>query len=44
MSDEAVAQVLDVVDLVADEHDVDPDSLLKAALGKVRKRNGRMAN
>jgi len=40
MSDEAVGQVLDVVDLVADEYDVDRDNLVKAVLSRVRKQNG----
>jgi len=40
MSDEAVGQVLDVVDLVADEYDVDRDGLLLEAWSRVRKQNG----
>jgi len=37
-SDEAVGRVLDVVDLVADSEDVDPEDLTTEVLSRVRKR------
>jgi len=38
MNDDAVVDVLDIVDLVADRHDLEQDDVLVEALGRVRKR------
>lgn len=37
-ADEQVGRVLDVVDLVADDTDIDQEDLLREALGRIRKR------
>lgn len=37
---ERVSRVVDVADLVADAEEADPEDVLMAALGKVRKRGG----
>lgn len=39
-ADEQVGRVLDVVDLVADDADVDQEAVLTEALNRVRKRGG----
>jgi len=38
--DDAVGRVLDVIDLVADKHDVDAEGLTTEALSRVRRRGG----
>ena len=38
---EEVTRVVDVIDLVADDQDADPDDVACAALSKIRKRGDR---
>jgi hypothetical protein len=40
MSDDAVGRVINVADLVADQHDVEAEGVLKEALSKTRQRGG----